>query len=86
VDDGGVVRATAAAASWGRTAGVFFVNTDPAWRGRGVGTVMTAAALRSASDAGAQRAYLDASALGLSIYQRLGFASVGAVTQYVDQR
>jgi GNAT superfamily N-acetyltransferase len=86
VDADGVVRATAAAASWDRTTGVFFVNTDPSWRGRGVGTAMTAAALRAAAAAGAERACLDASALGLSIYQRLGFASVGAVTQYVDQR
>lgn len=85
VDADGVVRATAAAANWGSTTGVFFVNTDPSWRGRGVGTAMTAAALRAAAAAGAERACLDASALGLSIYQRLGFASVGAVTQYVDQ-
>jgi GNAT superfamily N-acetyltransferase len=85
VDADGAVRATAAAAIWGITTGVFFVNTDPSWRGRGTGTAMTAAALRAAAADGAERAYLDASALGLSIYQRLGFASVGTVTQYVDQ-
>jgi GNAT superfamily N-acetyltransferase len=85
VDDGGDVRATAAAASWGSTTGVFFVNTDPAWRGRGIGTAMTAAALRYAAAAGAERACLDASSLGLSIYERLGFESVGAITQFVDQ-
>jgi GNAT superfamily N-acetyltransferase len=86
VDDGGVVRGTAATANWGRTTGVFFVNTDPQWRGRGVGSAMTAAALRAAAAAGAERACLDASALGLSIYQRLGFVPVGAITQYVDIR
>lgn len=83
VDDDGVVRATAAAASWAATAGVFFVNTDPAWRGRGVGTAMTAAVLRAATADGAGRACLDASELGLAIYRRLGFASVGGITQFV---
>lgn len=86
VDDQAVVRATAAAANWGGTTGVFFVNTDPAWRGRGIGTAMTAAALRGAAAAGARRACLDASDLGLSIYRRLGFVPVAALTQYVDVR
>jgi ribosomal protein S18 acetylase RimI-like enzyme len=86
VDGVGVVRATAAAATWAGTAAVFFVNTDPGWRGRGIGTAMTAAALRAAVAAGADRACLDASALGLSIYQRLGFTSVGQLTQYAVQR
>jgi len=83
VDGESVVRATAASASWGTTAGVFFVNTDPSWRGRGVGTAMTAAALRTAASLGATRACLDASELGLSIYRRLGLESAGAITQFV---
>jgi len=83
VDDDGLVRATAASATWGSSTGVFFVNTDPAWRGRGVGTAMTAAALRAAYAAGAERACLDASTLGLSIYLRLGFEPVGPITQFV---
>jgi GNAT superfamily N-acetyltransferase len=86
VDDDGTVRATSASATWGPTAGVFFVNTDPDWRGQGVGTAMTAAALRVARAAGARRACLDASDLGLSIYLRLGFEPVGAITQFVDSR
>jgi GNAT superfamily N-acetyltransferase len=85
VDDASVVRATAASATWGPTAGVFFVNTDPAWRGRGVGTAMTAAALRAAAALGASRACLDASELGLSIYRRLGFESAGRITQFVRE-
>lgn len=79
----GVVRATAAAATFDHAAAVFFVNTDPAWRGRGVGTAMTAAALRAAASAGAERACLDASGLGLSIYVRLGFRAVGPATLFV---
>jgi GNAT superfamily N-acetyltransferase len=85
VDGQGVVRATAAAATFGEVAGVFFVNTDPGWRGRGVGTAMTAAALRAAAGAGARSACLDSSALGLSIYLRLGFTSVSANTLFVRQ-
>ena len=85
VDYDGVVRATAAAAAWGSSTGVFFVNTDPAWRGHGVGTAMTAAALRMAAADGAERACLDASDLGLSIYRRLGFEPVGGITQFVRE-
>jgi ribosomal protein S18 acetylase RimI-like enzyme len=83
VDGGGTVRATAAAAVWDATCGIFFVNTDPGWRGRGIGTAMTVAALRAAAADGAQRACLDASALGRSLYAGLGFESVGEITQYV---
>jgi GNAT superfamily N-acetyltransferase len=85
VDDHGVVRATAASANWHSTTGVYFVNTDPEWRGRGVGTAMTATALRAAAAAGARLACLDASAMGLSIYLRLGFEQVGAITQFVGE-
>lgn len=82
-DADGVVRATAGAATFDQAAAVFFVNTDPAWRGRGVGTAMTAAALHAAAAAGAERACLDASGLGLSIYLRLGFRAVGPATLFV---
>ena len=83
VDGGGTVRATAAAAIWRRTSGVFFVNTDPAWRGRGVASAMTAAVLRSATEAGAERALLDASALGRALSLRLGFEAVAELTMFV---
>ena len=82
-DAAGTVRATAAAAVFGRTTGVYFVNTDQEWRGRGVATAMTAAALRSAVAAGAELAFLDASALGRSIYLRLGFTPVSENTLFV---
>lgn len=85
VDELGAVRATAASANWGTTTGVFFVDTEASWRGRGVGTAMTAAALRAAAAAGATTACLDASALGLSIYQRLGFREVSGCTLFVRQ-
>ena len=83
VDRGGAVRATSAATRSGETTAVFFVSTDANWRGRGVGTAMTATALRAAAEAGARRACLDASVLGAPIYHRLGFTDVGQVTLFV---
>lgn len=83
VDDDEVVRATAAVALWGEVAGVFFVDTDPDWRRRGVGAAMTAAALREAARLGATSASLDSSELGLTVYRRLGFHAVGEVTMFV---
>ena len=82
VDDGGAVRATSGAGAFGPEATVIFVNTEPGWRGRGIGGAMTAAALRAARDGGAHRAGLDASHAGLSIYLRLGFDVVGTLTRF----
>ena len=82
LDPDGEVRATAGSGTFGTQATVVFVNTHPAWRGRGIGTAMTAAALRAAKGSGATRACLDASASGLSIYLRLGFESVTRTTHY----
>jgi ribosomal protein S18 acetylase RimI-like enzyme len=74
VDDAGVVRATSASAVYGEHASVLFVNTEPAWRGRGIGTAMTALALRDARERGARRACLTSTAEGQGIYARLGFS------------
>lgn len=82
VDDAGVVRGTSGVGVFGACAHVLFVNTDPAWRGRGVGTAMTAHALLNAHDRGADTAHLDASADGLHVYERLGFEAVGQLTQF----
>jgi GNAT superfamily N-acetyltransferase len=68
----GAVRATSGSGAFGTEASVLFVNTDPEWRGRGIGQAMTAAALHAARDRGATRACLDATDAGLSIYPRLG--------------
>jgi len=85
VDGDGLVRATAASSVFGSLAGVFFVNTDPMWRGRGVGTAMTAAALHEAASAGAGGAFLDASVLGRSLYLRLGFRAVAENTLFIGK-
>jgi GNAT superfamily N-acetyltransferase len=55
------------------------VATYPTARRRGIGTAMTAVALRAAATAGAVDAYLDATDAGCGIYRRLGFLDVGPV-------
>jgi ribosomal protein S18 acetylase RimI-like enzyme len=85
IDGDGVVRATSGCAVFGDGADVLFVNTDPNWRGRGVGLAMTAAALRAAREHGARFACLDATDAGLSIYRRLGFEVVTPTTRFFAQ-
>jgi ribosomal protein S18 acetylase RimI-like enzyme len=82
VDVDGVVRATSGAGAFGTYANVVFVNTDPAWRGRGIGRAMTAAALRDAERRGARQAALDATDAGRSTYRQLGFEVVARITQF----
>jgi ribosomal protein S18 acetylase RimI-like enzyme len=82
VDGDGTVRATSGSGTFGTEAHVLFVNTDPGWRGRGIGRAMTAAALRAAQSSGAERACLDATDAGLSIYLRLGLEVVGRTTRF----
>jgi len=86
VDAAGVVRATSGCGAFGTEASVMFVNTDPNWRGRGIGQAMTAAALRAAQGLGAQRASLDATGAGQSIYSRLGFEPVTETTRFSPRR
>ena len=62
----------------GDTVGVFNVATPPEHRGRGYGATLTAEAARAGFAAGADLAWLQASAMGLSIYRRLGFREVEA--------
>ena len=81
VDAAGDIRATAGSGAFGIHASVIFVDTDPGWRCRGIGSAMTSAALHAAREAGATQACLDASDAGMRIYLRLGFEVVGPVTR-----
>jgi ribosomal protein S18 acetylase RimI-like enzyme len=82
VDEDGVPRATSGCEVFGEFARIFFVNTEPSWRGRGIGGAMTLAALRAAARAGARLATLEATDAGASLYRRLGFESAGRMTRY----
>lgn len=59
------------------------VVTVPEVRGRGIGTAMTIAALRTAAARGLDTAVLTASPDGLRIYERLGFRPVGRISRYL---
>jgi GNAT superfamily N-acetyltransferase len=82
VDGDGVARATSGYDVFGARARVFFVNTEPGWRRRGVGRAMTVAALRGAVSRGARRIVLDATDAGASLYACLGFEPAGRLTRY----
>lgn len=83
VDADGIVRATSGWQLSGGHVRVMLVDTDPAWRGRGIAKAMTSAALHAAQRQGAREATLDASAAGRSIYQRLGFESIAQTIRFV---
>jgi len=82
VDETGIVRATSACHVFGEYTQVFFVSTEPDWRRRGIGSAMTAGALRGAASLGARSALLHSTADGASLYKRLGFEALGMLTRY----
>lgn len=73
------VVATAGASLVGSDATIYLVSTDPAHRGRGLATALTARAVNAAAHRGATTVCLDASADGLGIYLRLGFTSAATL-------
>ena len=60
----------------GDVAGVYGVGTRPESRGRGVGTAVTWAAVAAGREWGSDTIVLQASEMGLSLYQRMGFRTV----------
>jgi ribosomal protein S18 acetylase RimI-like enzyme len=74
VDDNAV--AAAVGFRVGDDVGIFGVATPPQYRRRGYGAAMTAHAVRSSFDAGADLAWLQTSAMAESIYGALGFQHV----------
>ena len=66
----------------GTIAGIYNVSTLPEYRRRGFGTAMTARPLLEARSDGAERAILQATAAGASIYRRIGFRPYGTLTEY----
>jgi GNAT superfamily N-acetyltransferase len=82
VDDTGVARATSGFDVFGEYARLFFVNTEPGWRHRGIGHAMTVKALQAAASSGARRAVLNATDDAASVYLRIGFEAAGRLTRY----
>ena len=64
-------------------AGIYDVSTLPGRRKRGLGRLVTAAAMREARALGYRMAILHSSELGAGIYRSLGFRDVCAIGQHV---
>lgn len=68
--------ATSMAVVTGDTVGIYNVGVDPRFRRRGFGETMSQAAIAVGIEAGCVRAGLQASAMGLPLYRRMGFRTV----------
>jgi ribosomal protein S18 acetylase RimI-like enzyme len=66
-------------------AGVYYVATLPEARRRGFGEAMTRHAIEQGAAAGCTVATLQASPLGLPVYERMGFRQVDDYRTYVQQ-
>jgi GNAT superfamily N-acetyltransferase len=64
-------------------AGVYWVYTVPEARKQGIGTALTCRVLQEARSQGHRLAILQASAMGQSVYQRLGFGEYCKMGVYV---
>lgn len=64
----------------GDALGIYNVGTPAPDRGRGYGAAVTSRAVEAAFADGAAFAYLQSSALGFSVYERLGFRHVSTYT------
>lgn len=62
--------------------GVYNISTKPEHRGKGLGSFVTSESLVQLKNDGYQFAFLQASAMGCSIYERLGFKSRGTFPFY----
>lgn len=63
-------------------AGVYWVGTAPAGRGRGLAEACTRAVTNIGFDAGARMVTLQASPMGDPIYRRLGYRQIGSYSLY----
>ncbi|KOV78566.1 GNAT family N-acetyltransferase [Nocardia sp. NRRL S-836] len=77
---GGEVAAKGRVAVHGRAAVIDVVETDPAHRRRGLGSVVMSELTRAAAARGATRAVLVATEAGLALYRGLGWTVVSPVT------
>jgi GNAT superfamily N-acetyltransferase len=68
----------------GRTIGVYNIATIEAARRRGLGSLMTARITADGRAKGCDVAILQASEMGLSVYERLGYRTVVEYDGYVE--
>jgi len=77
-----VPAATAAILFQNGIAGLYSITTLPAYRQRGIGAAVTLAALWTTYEAGYESAVLQSTAMGESLYRRLGFQEVCRFPMY----
>ncbi len=70
--DGGVVGVSKVAYLVG-VAGLYWIDTQPEHRGKGIGTATTLVALQDACERGYEISTLQSSQLGYNLYSRIGF-------------
>lgn len=75
--------ATSVGAVTGDVVGIFGVATLDRARRRGIGTAVTDAAIAFGRSRGCDLAYLQATPMGLPVYERMGFDTAGAYRGYV---
>lgn len=68
-----------------RVAGIYYVGTLAQCRKRGFGEAMTRHAVLQGASAGCDMASLQASPMGLPVYERMGFLQVGYYRSYIPQ-
>jgi hypothetical protein len=66
-------------------AGIFCVGTLEHARNRGLGAIITQAAMDAARDAGSRVAVLQASEMGRRVYERLGFDTVATIAVHIPE-
>lgn len=66
-------------------AGIYYVGTLDSHRRRGFGEAMTSHAVREGAAAGCSMASLQASPMGLPVYQRMGFRQVDYYCTYIHK-
>lgn len=81
--DGGAFVCAAMTLAVGDDLGIYFVATEESHRRRGLASGLLLAVLAAARDEGMRSATLQASADGLSVYERLGFRRVGTMRGYL---
>jgi GNAT superfamily N-acetyltransferase len=79
----GAVVATSMLIATGRIAGIYWVATLEAQRGRGYGEALTWAAMAGGGELGCATASLQASKLGRPVYARMGFGHVLDYAHYL---
>ena len=76
--------ATALSVTAGEFTGIFNVATEPAYRGRGFGTAITARAVADGVLASATWCWLQSSQEGYPVYRDLGFRTIETWTHWVS--